>query len=393
VTLSQVAREAGVSLATASRAVNGSATRTVRADLRERVLEAAERLHYSPDANAQAMARGRTSSLGLVVHDIADPYFSSITSGVMLAADRASLVVTLASTEHDPSREPLLVEALRRQRARAIIVAGGRRDDDASNDELRQALEDFELSGGSAAVVGQPLLGVSTVVIADRSGSAALARALHERGYRRFGVLAGPTDHLTARDRREGFGAALAGLGCPPRPDAVVTCEFTRDGGYAGMRTLLERGPAVEVVLAVNDVMAVGAMAAARDLGRQVPHDVGVAGFGDIPTLRDVTPALTTVHVHWSTWGPPRSSSPSPPRPTGHGSCTSRAPSSCARPPPGPRPPRTSAYRGGRLRRPTDDEHAPRPERVHAAAAPGRRRRRGHAGPAVRDDPAGPYDR
>ena len=82
VTLSQVAREAGVSLATASRAINGSATRSVREDLRDRVLEAARRLSYSPDPSAQAMARGRTTALGLVVHDIADPYFSTIAAGV-----------------------------------------------------------------------------------------------------------------------------------------------------------------------------------------------------------------------------------------------------------------------------------------------------------------------
>lgn len=286
-----------MSLATASRAINGSATRTVRADLRDRVLEAAERLRYSPDANAQAMARGRTTSLGLIVHDIADPYFSSIASGVTLAAERASLVVTLASTQHDPSREPAFVELLRRQRARAVIVAGGRRDDDALNAEMRAALEDFERSGGSVAVIGQPLLDVDTVVIANRSGSAALARALHGRGYRRFGVLAGPVDHLTARDRREGFAEALAELGCPAAPDAFVTCGFTRDGGYEGMTRLLKDGPDVEVVFAVNDVMAVGAIAAARDLARSVPHDVGVAGFDDITTLRDVTPALTTVRI------------------------------------------------------------------------------------------------
>ena len=112
VTLSDVAREAGVSLATASRAINGSANRTVRADLRDRVLAAATRLRYTPDANAQAMARGRTTSLGLVVHDIADPYFSSIAAGVARAADRAGLQVTLASTQHDPSRESGLVDLL-----------------------------------------------------------------------------------------------------------------------------------------------------------------------------------------------------------------------------------------------------------------------------------------
>jgi LacI family transcriptional regulator len=297
VTLSQVAREAGVSIATASRAINGSAKRTVRADLRERVLAAAERLRYVPDANAQAMARGRTTALGLIVDDIADPYFSSIAAGVTLAAERADLAVTLASTQHHPLREPRFVEVLTRQRARAIVIAGGRRDDDEADAVMRHALEDFRRSGGSVALIGQPLLGINTVVIANRSGAAALARALHDRGYRRFAVLAGPADHLTARDRCAGFSEALEELGHPVAPDALITTAFTRDGGYEGMRALLRDGPSVELVFAVNDVMAVGAIAAARDAGVRVPDDVAVAGFDDIVTLRDITPALSTVRV------------------------------------------------------------------------------------------------
>ena len=297
VTLSQVAREAGVSLATASRAINGSANRTVRDDLRERVLAAAERLRYVPDANAQAMARGQTTSLGLIVHDIADPYFSSIAAGVSAAAEQAGMAVTLASTQYNPSREPEYVQVLTRQRARAIIVAGARQDDEEVNARMRAALADFRRSGGSVALVGQPLLDVDTVVVANRSSSAALAGALHERGYRTYAVLGGPENNLTARDRRSGFGDALAELGCPIDPDLVLTTDFTRDGGYEGMRRLLASGRDVELVFAVNDVMAVGAMAAARDAGVDVPGDVAVAGFDDIVTLRDITPALSTVRI------------------------------------------------------------------------------------------------
>ncbi|MBX9245001.1 LacI family DNA-binding transcriptional regulator [Actinotalea ferrariae] len=297
VTLSQVAREAGVSLATASRAINGSANRTVREDLRQRVLEAAARLQYSPDANAQAMARGRTTWLGLIVHDIADPYFSSIAAGVGLASERQGLTMTLSSTQHDVAREPGIVELLTRQRARAIVVAGGRRDDDDVNDRMREALAGFKRSGGTVALVGQPLLDVDTVVIDNRAGAGDLARALHAHGYRRFGVLTGPPDHLTARDRLAGFLEVLTELGATPDDAALVPSEFTRDGGYEAMRRLLRNGPGVEVVFAVNDVMAVGAMAAARDEGVRVPDDVAVAGFDDITTLRDITPALSTVRV------------------------------------------------------------------------------------------------
>ncbi len=297
VTLSDVAREAEVSLATASRAINGSANRTVRAELRERVLAAAARLHYSPDANAQAMARGRTTSLGLIVHDIADPYFSSIAAGVTAAAERHGLVVTLAATQHQPGREEQFVEVLQSQRARAIVMAGGRYDDPPLLASLRSALEGYTRSGGVAALIGQPLLGVDTVEVGNTSGARDLATALHGIGYRRFGIIAGPDAHLTARDRREGFATRLAELGSPIAPDAVVASAFTRDGGHAGMSELLARDPDVELVFAVNDVMAVGAIAAAREAGRTIGTDLAVAGFDDITTLRDISPGLTTVRL------------------------------------------------------------------------------------------------
>ncbi|WP_265520455.1 LacI family DNA-binding transcriptional regulator [Oerskovia flava] len=295
VTLSQVAREAGVSLATASRAINGSATRTVSPELRERVLTAAARLRYSPDANAQAMARGRTTSVGLIVHDISDPYFSSIAAGVTGAAEQADLVVTLASTQHRADRELAFVELMHRQRARAIIVAGGRLDGGASDDALVAALEEYHRHGGGVALVGQPLAALPTVVVANRSGAGDLAGALHALGYRSVGVLAGPAGHRTAADRSAGFAQALQERGTAVGP--VVHSAFTRDGGYAGMAELLARPDRPRLVLAVNDVMAVGAMAAARDAGLHVPDDVAVAGFDDIVTLRDVTPALTTVRI------------------------------------------------------------------------------------------------
>ncbi|PFG34226.1 LacI family DNA-binding transcriptional regulator [Sanguibacter antarcticus] len=299
VTLSDVAREAGVSLATASRAINGSADRTVRTDLRERVLAAAERLRYSPDANAQAMARGRTIAIGLIVHEIADAYFSTIASGVTSAAERAGLVVTLASTDRDTARELTFVDLMQRQRARAIILVGGRFDDDTSNDRLAAALAEYRSRGGGVAVIGQPLLGVDTVTIQNRASTRDLAHQLHGLGYRRFAVLAGPENHLTARERVEGFRDALAELGAPVPRDLVIHGPFTRDGGYDGTAELASRGALedVELVFAVNDVMAVGAMAAARAAGLSIPGDVAFAGFDDILTLRDITPSLTTIRL------------------------------------------------------------------------------------------------
>ena len=124
-TLHDVAREAGVSLATASRSLNGS-TRKVNEEYRKRVLEAAARLDYSPNLSAQAVARGTTTTVALLVADIADPYFSSIAAGVVAEADTSRLIVTMAATERDPERELELVRTLRGQRPRVMILAGSR---------------------------------------------------------------------------------------------------------------------------------------------------------------------------------------------------------------------------------------------------------------------------
>lgn len=298
VTLSDVAREAGVSLATASRALNGSANRTVGEELRKRVQAAASRLRYSPDGIAQAMARGRTTSLGLVVHDIDDPYFSAVAAGVASAATAGGLSVTLAVTGDDPHREIEVVQQMERQRARAVVLAGGSAGDPEVEAALRAALASFRSIGGAVAVVGRPTLGVDTVAVANSEGAADLARVLHGRGYRRFAVLAGPERHTAAVDRVTGFTDALAALGAPVPASRVLHGAFTRDGGHRAMGELLAGGvDDLDVVLTVGDVIAVGALAAARDAGVSVPGDVALTGFDDIAGLRDVTPGLTTVRL------------------------------------------------------------------------------------------------
>jgi len=294
VTLMDVANEAGVSLATASRAFNGS-TRNVREALRQKVFDAALKLNYSANAPAQAMARGRTNVVGLVVHDIADPYFSSIAAGVMRSAEEHHLMVTLGSTLRRPERELEYFSALRGQRSRAVILAGSRVKDFQHFDALRDQIQAFEQSGGRVVMISQHKLAVDTVVLENRAGAKALATALSGLGYRRFAVLGGPRDLLTARDRLAGFKDGLVRAGRPA--PLVIEGDFTRDGGYRAMTELLPTARNLDAVFAVNDVMAVGAMAACRDHGLTLPQDLALAGFDDIATLRDVTPALTTVRL------------------------------------------------------------------------------------------------
>ncbi|MEN8654445.1 LacI family DNA-binding transcriptional regulator [Streptomyces sp. 21So2-11] len=291
-TLEAVARTAGVSLATASRALSG--TTTVREDLRVRVRAAADRLGYIPNAHAQALAGASNNTVGVICHDVSDPYFAAIASGVMRAAAERDLLVMLASTFREPAREVAYVSMLRAQRARAILLIGSGFEDREWERSLHAELDPYTRGGGRVAVVSRHRsLRVDTVLPENREGAAALARALLGLGHRDFAVLTGPPSLTTVADRLAGFREGLAAAGVPLTH--VVEGAFTRDGGHAATVELLARGARPTCVFAVTDVMAVGALAAFRAHGLRVPEDVSLAGFDDIPLVRELSPPLTTV--------------------------------------------------------------------------------------------------
>lgn len=296
-TLADVARAAGVSLATASRALNGSPGRTVGSALAARVLAAAGQLGYAVNAHAQAMARGATTTVGLIVHDIADPYAAAIASGVIGAAAERGLIVTVASTLSDPAMELRHIQALLQQRATAVILAGSRFADADATAAATRLLAAVAGAGGHIAAIGQDRLGVNTLEVGNNDGARHLAGTLHSLGYRRFAVLAGPEQLATSEERLAGFRDGLAECGVDLAPENIVGAQFTRDGGYVAMTELLDRGLDADCVFAVNDVMAVGATAALREQGYRVGADVALAGFDDIAMLRDIEPPLTTVRV------------------------------------------------------------------------------------------------
>lgn len=295
-TLRDVARAAGVSAATASRALNGSA-RNVRQENIARVLAAAAALDYEPDLSAQAIARGSTSTVALVVSGVDDPYFSSIAAGVTAGAEAADLIVTMAVSDRSPERELQIVRTLRGHRPRAVILTGSRIDGAGTREALIEELTAYRTAGGGVVMISQPDLPFPTVAIDNAGGARRLALALAGRGYRRFAVIRAADRIRTSRDRYQGFVTGLREAGV--RESLVVEAEFTRAGGYTAGRELAERGllAGVDVLFAVTDVMAIGAMTALRDVGLVPGADVAVAGFDDIASATDVAPALTTVAV------------------------------------------------------------------------------------------------
>jgi LacI family transcriptional regulator len=185
-------------------------------------------------------------------------------------------------------------------RTDAIVLVGSRSRGSLRTREhtaLTRSLRRYLGNGGRLAAIGQRVAQAHSVEPQNVQGAAALAAALMDQGTREFVVLAGPRELITAADRSAGFVAELQRRDVAPR--AVVHGEFTRDGGYDAARAVVDQLGVTSCwggcVFAVNDVMALGAAAALRDAGLRIPEDVGVAGFDDIPTLRDHAPAMTTV--------------------------------------------------------------------------------------------------
>ncbi|MDJ0334055.1 LacI family DNA-binding transcriptional regulator [Salinibacterium sp. G-O1] len=293
-TLHDVARHAGVSLATASRVLNGS-TRKVAESYGDRVRSSAELLGYSANLSAQATAKGTSAIIALLVADIADPYFGLLASGVAHGADEAGLVVTIAITERDAEREIRLVRALRGQRPRGLILAASRRAE-TTDPRLKHELDALTAGGGRIVTVGPGGGDFPAVLIDNRGGARALGVALAARGYRSAIVLGALEGVRTSDDRIEGFSEGFrSGGGDISR---VIRGGFDREGGTSAMDEALAGGVAPgAVVFGISDVIALGAVSAIRKAGREVGADIAVAGFDDIPTGKDVTPALTTVHV------------------------------------------------------------------------------------------------
>ncbi len=298
VTLQDVADRAGVSLSTASRVVNEGARR-VGPRLADQVTKAVAELGYMANLQARAVATGQsTMMMGVIVHDIADPYFSSIAAGLMEVSHAAGLLACVSSTAAGEAGELEYVSLMRAQRARAVVLVGSRSADAAATAALRAEIGAFTRDGGRAVCVGQDLLGIDTILPGNAGGAEALAGALVALGHREFAVLAGPDGLVTARDRVAGFGAGLAAWSASLDPRRVIHGAFTRDGGYQAMSAILAAGGTrPDCVFAVNDVMAVGALARLRADGLDVPGDIAVAGFDDITTLRDIYPPLTTVRL------------------------------------------------------------------------------------------------
>jgi LacI family transcriptional regulator len=293
VTIEDVARAASVSRQTVSRAMNDMGE--ISPQTRARVLRIAEEMGYRPSGIARGLATRRTRTLGLVVPDVANPFFSDVARGAEHVAYTAGYNVFLCNTDEDPQRELAVLQSLEEKRVDGVVLCSSRLD----NDELRAVV-----ARHSAVVLVNRRLGpidrengVGTVMLDDMVGGRMVAQHLLDSGHRAVGFLAGPPASRSGRSRAEGYRAALADAGLTYNPEWVVFCPADVDGGHRAARDLLTDHPELTALFCYNDLVAVGALHACADLERRVPDDLAVAGFDDILLAALVTPPLTTCRV------------------------------------------------------------------------------------------------
>lgn len=285
-TIVDVARQAGVSIATVSRVIHRSPL--VNAQTRARVEQAMAELKYAPNAVARGLVTRRTQAIGLVITSMADPFFPPIVQGVEESALHRGYSVLLSTSNNDPDRELAVVRLLNERRVDAVIVASSRVGGlylSHRGHSIPLVLINNEQSGAYTYSVGTD----------DVGGGYSAGRYLLGLGHRRIGYIHGPLEKQSTHDRCHGFTRALQESGVGPDPALITTADGQAQGGQQAMLALLGQRPRPTAVFCFNDLTALGALRAVRLAGLKAPDDVSILGYDDIALAAFAEPPLTTI--------------------------------------------------------------------------------------------------
>ena len=296
VTIKDVARLSRVSPMTVSRVINGS--ERVSSDTRSRVEQTISELGYVPNRQARGLSRQRTGTVAVIVPDVANPFFTLIVRGAEDVARRADFRVILCDTHGDLDIEREVIEEMIAHRVEGIVIAPV---SDGSKPHLRR-LDKFRVP---YVLIDRTVPGANAdVVLGDSSGGARqLVSHLISLGHRRIGFIVESEEVSTARDRQQGYEEALTAAEIPVDPTLVAMATVDPDGGFEGMRTLLELDEPPTAVFTVNNLVALGAIEAVRDAGLDVPDDVALVCFDDIEYASRLYPFLTVMEQPAQTFG------------------------------------------------------------------------------------------
>jgi LacI family transcriptional regulator len=288
--MSDVAAQAGVSIKTVSNVINDWPY--VADETRQKVLEAVEAVGYRPNQMARSLVTGETKTVGVLVPDISNPFFGAAICGIEDVLFEGEYSIFLCNTNEDSERERHHLDQLLSRGVDGLVLWGLR--------ICREELE--EIVGNESALVtislrGRPMRPNHTCIDIDHFDGAKMAtQHLIDQGYRRIAHVSGPPDRVPSQLRFEGYEAALKAARLTPEPGLIDSGRPTIEGGFrAAKRLLLEQRP--DAIFSYNDLIAVGALLAAKHLGVQVPQYLGIVGFDDLVISSLVEPPLTTVRI------------------------------------------------------------------------------------------------
>jgi LacI family transcriptional regulator len=284
-----VALKAGVSIATVSRVVNKS-DHKVNPATREKVLAAIKELDYRPNALAKGLLMKKTMTIGIIIPDISNPYYAEIVRGIQDTADLAGYAVMLHNTDGKQERIIRYIYLLREKSVDGVIFCGGIINGYETLSILKELKE-------RVVVVGRHEVDFPAVMVDNMGGATQAVEHLIALGHRLIGCIGGPDGSPTAVDRLTGYRNALAQNGIALDERLVKRGTWSPESGYLLARELLAGPERPTAVFSANDQMAFGVIKAAREMGLNVPQDLAVVGFDNVPPGSYFDPPLTTVEI------------------------------------------------------------------------------------------------
>jgi len=286
-TVKNVADRAGVSTATVSRALSGASS--VREPLRSRVLKAAQSLNYRPNRAARDLRVRSSRAIGVLIPDIENPFFTSVVCGIEDVLQKTDYSLLLANYNEDPEQELRRLEVLRAEGIRGLVFAASRAPS-ALYAELEQA-------GVALVAVSRvpPRLRIDQVTVANREGAHAATTHLARLGHRRIACINGPLVFTTARERQLGYEEALQQASLEVDASLIVHGDFRQAAGHAAMQQLLVLASPPTAVFAASNLLTLGALQAIHERALEIPQDIAIVGFDDMPWAISLRPPLTAV--------------------------------------------------------------------------------------------------
>ncbi len=287
-TIKDVAREAGVSIATVSRVFNNIGP--VHENTRQLVCRAANKLKYVPNPLGRSLSTKRTDAIGLLLPDLFGEFFSEVLRGSDQTAQRAHYHL-LVSSSHNNKEEIRAALTMMRGRVDGLVIMSPDIDAETLTETLPRTLPVVLLNCNVESG------GFDSMNVDNFGGAHAMTRHLLEHGYSRIAVIAGRAQNFDAAERLRGYRAALSDTGVAVDQELCVEGSFDESSGYDAARHLLRLARRPRAIFACNDSMAIGALSALREQGIRVPEEIALAGFDDVPVASYLTPALTSVSV------------------------------------------------------------------------------------------------